>query len=308
MKFVLSDQDREFCGLVTRLRDSCECLPPVWTDCGCTPEIDPQVTTYSNAGKVSSFVKALEISTALGYNNNASGKRAEDAEILGQAVKLWKTYIPSDPVSIAGPDTVTEATFCGVEITFDRRLADVTEQWFELVICGDEQSDLAFAGGAPLAIPFGQSRVQLTELGVDSFSKGGQLSGVAMRVRFKMAVDGPKRVFVPLLKASASSGFKAISPAGVASESGTASTLAQTGVAGSPTVAIFEPLEYTTNTGSVGTSGFSRRGIWLLCGTADRTEELDVSLKFISQDDSASRRALSSLSDIIALGGKRTST
>lgn len=196
MTFIRASNDSEFCRQIEELRQSCACLPVIWTDCGCTPDVDPDASTFASAGRVDTFVNAVNLTRSTGFDLNRSGS---GTSYEGHDRATWLTQYSE----IIAPEEiqVRPAMIVGFEITIERLVADITEGWFVLSY-GQREIGI----GLTLLPPHVLATINLdtdpvtgaTDLGVHGVTTAGQ-------IRFKLDLASPKRIYVPILKPTAES-------------------------------------------------------------------------------------------------------
>lgn len=266
------------CGVTAALRDSCLCLPIVWTDCGCVVETDEIQTTYGSAGSVAAFIRAIDFTRAVGYNNNRTGYTAPTSNGSDPPRADWSTYsIPPVP-PLDG--VLSPAVIAGLEISLDRLVADVTDQWFTLqVFVSRPQRVLSPA------------YMQQSQYFIEPQSVG-------FTIRMKIDLSTPKRIYVPMVRpsqAAISSGLDLLSGSLPA-----ATQLARnTGMDGTATAC------FMCTSGNEEIDDRAIIQLWQDSGNgADpAATAFRATLRFISQDDAVLMRALTGLHEAVTGNG-----
>lgn len=307
---------QELCALINKLRTECSCLPPIWTDCGCSIEIDHQRTTYSSAGLVSDFISAVELSATGGFNANTGPVRPMMTTVQGTPPDGFDVF-GSTPIAqwlASGRDAFPDepghlksASFAALEITLDRRLADVTEAWFLLSIGGAAMIEGDDIGGFPFLIQPGLTEVNVYDESVLSsriYSAGKLIVGATHQIAFKIDTSVSRRVYIPVLRSDPFFLEDGTSPIRIAAPGEQSALTNKRELAGIPCVVTSTSVDTQTNYLEDGiyspgqlTSNFP---VIMLGQIGAGGRPAKATLRLVSQKDPALLRTLSALSSAIS--------
>lgn len=284
---TLSSEQVEYCRLLQKLASSCACLPPIWTDCGCTPEIDPDASTFSSAGSVEAFVNALNFCRAFGSDFNFHA-----LPFLGSgAVKtVGGVEVDSQPDTVMRVDTeIKPVVFAALELTIDSRVADTQETWFALDMC--YRADGGMYLPMPSSVMAGTDDSDVTDFMTNE-------NTIRQRIRFKLKVDSPKRLYIPVLKLSPTA-LAVLRNNSVPVRDAGWSYASIKGATGTPTAAlILAAYKYLSSFDATVIAVRNQPQFDLY---ADGSDDFpySASLKFVSQDSAQTLRALKHLESVI---------